>query len=161
MGSGGGASIASTRSNYPQPRMPPRPARPYPGGESRVRDYSVLVDASSSMRLADGGPKPSLTTRPDHTMGGGAAGGTSACAAGDNGGGRIGGLQSRWELARDALELLVPMVVERDEDGISLYFFSTGFRKFTRVNSVEVFENIKFTCAPALPPHQTFYLSYI
>ena len=71
----------------------------------RLRDYSVLVDASSSMRLVDRG-----------TYGG----------------------RSRWALAREALELIVPQVVARDEDGISLYFFSTGYKKFTHVNSAEV-----------------------
>ena len=45
--------------------------------------------------------------------------------------------KSRWALAREALEVLIPKVVERDEDGISLYFFSTGYKKFTNVNTVE------------------------
>jgi len=75
-------------------------AVPVPG-EIGVRDYSVLVDASASMRLVDRG-----------------AGGVT-----------------RWEQARQALQLLVPQVVARDEDGITLYFFSSGYRKFEHVNS--------------------------
>jgi Mg-chelatase subunit ChlD len=71
-------------------------------GGSRVRDYSVLVDASSSMRLKD-----------------------------DQG-------KTRWEQAKEALEVLVPKVIEKDEDGISLYFFSTGYKKFKLVNSASV-----------------------
>ena len=41
--------------------------------------------------------------------------------------------RDRWNQAREVLEFLVPEVVKRDEDGISLYFFSTGYRKFTHV----------------------------
>ena len=70
----------------------------------RVRDYSVLVDASASMRLVE----------------------------------RDSFGRTRWELAREAIELIVPRVVERDEDGISLYFFSSGYTKATHVNSVEM-----------------------
>jgi len=79
-----------------------RRAATSPLGASRLRDYSVLVDASSSMRLVDARGK------------------------------------SRWEQAKEALEVLVPKVIARDEDGISLYFFSTGYNKFTLVNSADV-----------------------
>jgi Mg-chelatase subunit ChlD len=77
----------------------PRPMRDL----TRVRDYSVLVDASSSMRTID----------------------------------RDARGKTRWQLAKEALECLVPQVVERDDDGISLYFFSTGYQKFTNVNCNE------------------------
>jgi uncharacterized protein YegL len=46
--------------------------------------------------------------------------------------------QDRWDQAREALEILVPQLVEKNEDGISLYFFSTGYQKFTHVKSAEV-----------------------
>jgi hypothetical protein len=42
---------------------------------------------------------------------------------------------TRWEQARSALEALVPQVVGKDEDGISLYFFSSGFVRFDHVRS--------------------------
>ena len=43
--------------------------------------------------------------------------------------------RSRWALAQDALELLVPKVVERDDDGISLYFFSSAWEVHRNVTS--------------------------
>lgn len=55
----------------------------------RTRDYAVIVDASSSMRLLERSP-----------------GAVSIRTSG----------RSRWELAREALELIVPTVVERDDD---------------------------------------------
>jgi hypothetical protein len=76
----------------------------------RVRDYVVIVDSSASMRLVD----RSL----------GVCGGFSAA-------------RSRWELAQEALELLVPRVVERDNDGITIYFFSSGFTKHEHVCSAQ------------------------
>jgi len=83
---------------------------PHPAGAGRARDYAVLVDASSSMRLRD------------REFGAYA---------------REAAIQTRWELARGALEVLVPQIVGKDSDGISLYFFSTGFQKFTHVASAE------------------------
>jgi hypothetical protein len=75
----------------------------------RVRDYAVLVDASSSMRMIDGYVIGQAESR-----------------------------QDRWDQAREALEILLPQVVKKNEDGISLYFFSTGYQKFTHVKSAEV-----------------------
>jgi len=89
----------------PQPRQVKSPNLK----RGRTRDYSVLVDASSSMRTID-----------RHIL----------CQSDQQ--------QDRWNQAREVLEFLVPEVVKRDEDGISLYFFSTGYRKFTHVNSSDV-----------------------
>mmetsp|Transcript_4840 Transcript_4840/g.6231 ORF Transcript_4840/g.6231 Transcript_4840/m.6231 type:complete len:467 (+) Transcript_4840:57-1457(+) len=80
----------------------------------RSRDYSVLVDASSSMRLCE-----------KEFYG-----------------------RSRWSLAQEALEVLVPQVVSRDEDGITLYFFSSGYRKSTHVNSEDM---VKYCFAQEQP----------
>ena len=98
--------ISSSRDNL-TPQLPRRPilkkkAKLHPN-KNRLRDYSVLVDASSSMRMA---------TRSGYDK-----------------------RKNRWDEAREVLELLVPQVVEHDDDGISLYFFSTGYRKFPHVNS--------------------------
>lgn len=69
----------------------------------------MLVDCSSSMRLVDRHwPPGAVPTKAQ---------------------------QSRWQLAQDALELLVPRVVERDDDGISLYFFATDWEVHRRVTS--------------------------
>mmetsp|Transcript_12133 Transcript_12133/g.28422 ORF Transcript_12133/g.28422 Transcript_12133/m.28422 type:complete len:915 (-) Transcript_12133:516-3260(-) len=92
---GGGKDLLSLEDLYPED------SNKEP--DMRVRDYSVLVDASASMRLKDS------TAR-----------GTT-----------------RWELAREALELIVPQVCAADEDGITLYFFSSGYKKFTHVNTVD------------------------
>ena len=97
----------------PQPRQVKSPNLK----RGRTRDYSVLVDASSSMRTID-----------RHIIG------------------QCDQQQDRWNQAREVLEFLVPEVVKRDEDGISLYFFSTGYRKFTHVNSaLEVKEKFSST----------------
>ena len=109
--------ISSSRDNIAplQPRRPimKKKTKLHPN-KNRLRDYSVLVDASSSMRMA---------TRSGYDK-----------------------RKNRWDEAREVLELLVPQVVEHDEDGISLYFFSTGYRKFTHVNSaLEVKEKFSST----------------
>jgi len=83
-----------------------------------VRHFSVLVDKSSSMRLVDRRP-----FEEDHK-------------------------KSRWDFVREALELLVPQIVECNAgNGITLYFYSSGYEKFSHVNSaaalVDTFNSVR------------------
>ncbi len=57
------------------------------------------------------------------------------------------GGRTRWEEAKEAVEFLAPFVTKCDPDGISLYFFSSDFDKFTNVKTAaEISEKFRCYC---------------
>jgi hypothetical protein len=83
----------------------------------RGRDYSVLIDASSSM--FDGLWEGSIS---ESNLG------ESSYA------------ENRWAEAQKAVATLAPHVCRCDGDGITLYFFSDGFIKYPNIQSSDVVE---------------------
>jgi len=43
--------------------------------------------------------------------------------------------KQRWAEAKNAVRLLAPVVTEQDANGISLYFFSSGYKKYDNVKT--------------------------
>jgi hypothetical protein len=43
--------------------------------------------------------------------------------------------RTRWAEAKKAVQLLAPVVTKQDSNGISLYFFSSGYKKYKNVKT--------------------------
>jgi len=43
----------------------------------------------------------------------------------------------RWTEAKNAVKLLAPVVTDQDANGISLYFFANGYKKYDNVKTSE------------------------
>jgi len=43
--------------------------------------------------------------------------------------------KKRWAEAKQAVQLLAPVVTKQDSNGISLYFFSSGYKKYDNVKT--------------------------
>lgn len=76
------------------------------------RDYSIIVDASSSMfdGIWEGKVSSSESEETDN---------------------------HRWNEAKEVVSILAPLACNCDSDGITLYFFSDGFIKYPSIQSPE------------------------
>jgi hypothetical protein len=76
------------------------------------RDYSIIIDASSSM--FDGAWEGKSST-------------VNAPSTG----------QQRWDIAKEAVAILAPLACRCDSNGITVYFFSDSFIKYPNIQSSE------------------------
>ena len=76
------------------------------------RDYSIIVDASSSMFDGAWEGKGMIASGPNMS-------------------------QQRWDNAKEAVAILAPLACRCDSDGITLYFFSDSFIKYPNIQSSE------------------------
>jgi hypothetical protein len=79
------------------------------------RDYSIIVDASSSMFDGAWEGKGQIVSAP--TMS-----------------------QQRWDNAKETVAILAPLACKCDSDGITLYFFSDSYIKYPNIQSSETVE---------------------